>query len=154
MTKTYDDSFHPPDWWFLALDRVQAPIDQGGQGWSDPHVIKLARLVDGRGKWGPDRLSKIRKGRGGTIQLIVAISHAVNIPPPVVIPGDAAEAAALKTWIDGRRLESGKKDARRSSVLQALETVVESSQDQTVTIESDDERSSRGRGRRRASRGG
>lgn len=145
----YDDSYKPPDWWLGELAKAMTDLD-----WGDGEVIKQAREIDGRNKsWGPDRVVKLRRGNA-TIQLVVAISRALDIAPPIVVARDQKEAEALRRWIVAHRpavenhAGSGLKQAR---IEQALDEAVKTEKDQRGKLPSKNERSPRGLGHRRAS---
>jgi len=144
----YDGGFDLPAWW---LARYRRACDQ--LGWKNPRVIEEARRVDPRKQWGADRLVKMEKERRATLSLVIAVSAALQIPYPVVLPADEDEAEALRAWLASRRrLLSSESAVRRAAVAHALEIAVETARDQTPQIPSGDEGTDRSGGTRRATR--
>ncbi len=151
---TYDNSYYPPGWWLARLATV---MDE--QHWNDSTVMRMASAIDGRRRWGPDRLSKMRSRTSkGTIQMVTAISKAVRIPPPVVEALDPVEADALDRWVSSRRspttgeaVTSIETSYKTAVVMQRMAAAVQQKKDQTDPVSSKDEGSPRGLGHRRAS---
>lgn len=142
----YDKGYAPPDWWLARLD-----VAMGALGYDDGDLAREARDIDGRSKkWGSDRISKMRTEKKGTFPLVSAVSSAVNIPSPVVEALDEKEAEALQAWIVSYRRKNAADSSKVKSVLQRLNTVVESAEDQTEHVPSTDEGNPRDPRTRRA----
>lgn len=150
MAKTYDDSFHPPPWWILMMDKRLGIDEARTDGW----LARAAAAVDARDqRWGADRISKLRKG-SATIQLVIACSAVLGIPSPVVLARDENDAIEIDAWLAPRRRRVEKLNgtgAKRDRIVKALDASVEAAKDQTDAVESKNEGSPRGLGHRRAS---
>jgi hypothetical protein len=153
----YDQTFEPPEWWVEALEQAVADL-----GISNTRLAADASAVVSRTPpWGADRISKLRSSRGTqhtTIELITAVSRVLKLPVPFVVFSSEREAVAVDRYIDDfRRRQSGanpERDARRATVLQALDGVRKDAEDQMPPVASAHEGSPRGPRTRRAPRGG
>lgn len=152
--KKYDDGFAPPGWWLEEFDRVrEKELD-----WTDRDVVRkaneIANTLGWQKKWGPDRIVKMRGG-SATLKLVVAVSKATGVAPPVLIAESLADAAQLDRWrklhpapVEKTQSGSGVKEAE---IEQALVGAVKAAKDQTRAVPSRNEGSPRGLGHRRAS---
>lgn len=153
----YDQSFRPPPWWFLKLDEAKTDLDL-----SDGEVIAAARELDAREsdgdtkRWDASRMSKMRTEGKATIQLVVAISLAMKIPAPVVVPKNGVEAEAIDRWLADYRRKHGQVQsgsvAKVATISQVLDAAVKAKTDQTPPLPSPDEGSPRSPRTRRAPR--
>lgn len=148
---SYDRSYTAPKWWLDELGRVMRQND-----WDNPAVIREAKRIDGRGKsWGPDRISKMFNGENATLELVLAISSAVDIPAPFFEASSVDEAREFQQFRRRRQVVAVNPDqrARLHAVDQVLEAAVNDAKDQTRPVESPNEGSPRDPRTRRAPRG-
>lgn len=147
----YDRSYSCPMWWIEELGRVISI-----ESWDHATLARRAREIDGRGKsWGPDRISKMRTGANVTLELVLAVSKAVGLPPPFFEATSMDEARAFERF--RRRLDAdltADQNARNAAVAQALDAAVQDAKDQTQPVVSRDEGSPRDPRTRRAPRSG
>lgn len=148
---SYDDSISPPDWWFELLETA---IEDSTLNLKQ--IAQLANAHDGRAdRWDGPNITKLRNRHNMTTQLVLAVSSALSIVPPVFLPADRDEAEAMRTWLAGRRqpasVGSGSR-ARTHGASQALAAAVNAATDQTGTVPLASEGSPRSPRTRRAPR--
>lgn len=150
---SYANSFTPPEWWVTELERI-AKVDR----LNDRMLADRANIEAPGNGWDRTRLHKMRSGTiGWTMPIVRALSCALKIPSPVVVPHDLEEAQALERWLHERRVSTkirSEKSERTHTVAQALDAAVKDAKDQTLLVDSVGEGSPRSPRTRRAPPGG
>jgi hypothetical protein len=156
----YDHSFEPPQWW---LDLLEIAI--GDLQISNGRLAALASDAVGRHPaWGADRISRMRGSddrQNATTELVAALSKVLKLPIPFVVFVSEKEALAVDRYLDDYRRKhtesnpesNPEREARRATVLQALDSTVKAKQGQIAAVGLVDEGSPRGPRTRRAPRG-
>lgn len=147
----YDPGYTPPDWWHAEAKRI---IERDWHGKRAELAVK-ASAAAGRSKpWDSTRITKYLSQDNMTLRLTMGLAEAIGIPSPVIEARSMEEAGALKQRaksFDPVEKTIPDKDAKITTVLHGLDSLVEAKKDQTKPVRSSDERSPRGPGHRRAS---
>lgn len=152
MASEYEHGYDVPKWWLDELRSAMGLNAGQEKTWDRAELAARASAEHGRATpWDTSRITRLLQNRNVTLELVIAVSKAVGISPPVFEARTKAEADAMlqtSRRFDGANPESS---ARVSRVAQQLDAAVKGQKDQSGDVLWKDEGSPRSPRTRRAS---